>query len=508
MVAKVLRVASARVAVYINNGSTLVGYATTVGQAWEVTDLNGYNANWTYTAKVVDSSNNAGPVATQNVNTDFTEAAPVITSVTDSGNGSIANNGTTANTLSTVSGTGAAGDTVYLYDNTGTNLVGTTTVGAGGTWSISGLASNTAVGYGSNIFSARQVDALGNESVLSNLWTVTSTGGNGVTNGDFSSGNTGFTNQLTQNSYPINGATDQYTVVNMASIGSTGYANGNGFVNTSYSLTNTTSPTASYAYGTWSKRYIGQSQASYTGIASGNPDGAMTGNVLVGQVSNPNRTTIWSENVSVTAGQTYTFTFDYANFDFQGTEMGVTIDGAYIQLVSNDHEAGHFTATYVAAATKSITLSLSGAQGGTVANAFHGDFVLDNFKFVQNGVVADNSLVAGGTPPFTSNVDGVSTAMTYTGGVADMLAGDDLLNIGNNAQTLLGTAGNLIDGSTGVDTLKLAAGTVLDLTALTTNQTVKPIQEVEIFQMQGGSQLTLSANDVLSLGGANASTMP
>jgi hypothetical protein len=65
----------------------------------------------------------------------------------------------------------------------------------------------------------------------------------------------------------------------------------------------------------------------------------------------------------------------------------------------------------------------------------------------------------------------------------------------------------MIDGGQGVDTLKLAAGTVLDLDHLTRNQTVKAVQEVEIFQLQGGSSLSMSANNVLSLGGSNASTM-
>ena len=56
------------------------------------------------------------------------------------------------------------------------------------------------------------------------------------------------------------------------------------------------------------------------------------------------------------------------------------------------------------------------------------------------------------------------------------------------------------------EAVKLAAGTTLDLTAITGNQTVKTIQEVEVLQMQGNSALTLNANDVLSLGGSNAST--
>jgi len=87
-----------------------------------------------------------------------------------------------------------------------------------------------------------------------------------------------------------------------------------------------------------------------------------------------------------------------------------------------------------------------------------------------------------------------------------MMAGNDVLNIGSNAQTLLATSGNLINGGPGIDTLMIAAGTTLDLTALTNNQTVKSIEQVEIFSLQGTSTLTLSANDVLSLGQTNAFT--
>ncbi|MDP4732408.1 MAG: Ig-like domain-containing protein, partial [Limnohabitans sp.] len=103
------------VKVYANG--TLIGEAEVNGQQWEITDLNGYNAGWTYTAQVVDSAGNTGALKTQVVNGDFTEPAPVITGVTDSGSTAIGHNGTTTKTLSSVSGTGNAGDTIYLYDN-------------------------------------------------------------------------------------------------------------------------------------------------------------------------------------------------------------------------------------------------------------------------------------------------------------------------------------------------------------------------------------------------------
>jgi hypothetical protein len=107
-----------------------------------------------------------GTTATQVVNTDLTEAAPVITGVFDTASSTttIANNGTTANALSTVSGTAgggaaAVGSKIYLYDNNYTTLVGTAVVDSSGNWSVTSL---TGTFGGSNTFAAKQVDAQGN----------------------------------------------------------------------------------------------------------------------------------------------------------------------------------------------------------------------------------------------------------------------------------------------------------------------------------------------------------
>jgi hypothetical protein len=98
----------------------------------------------------------------------------------------------TTNTLKSVSGTGIAGDTIYLYDNLSSNLVGTSVVQSDGTWTVSSLSGTYT---GSNTFAAVQVDVQGNQSVASNLWTVTSNVSS-LVNSDFSSGNTGFTSSV------------------------------------------------------------------------------------------------------------------------------------------------------------------------------------------------------------------------------------------------------------------------------------------------------------------------
>jgi hypothetical protein len=232
-----------------------------------------------------------------------------------------------------------------------------------------------------------------------------------------------------------------------------------------------------------------------------NPDGAFTGNVFAFDNNLTGHTVMLSRQIDVVAGQTYNYSFDYHSW--MGSDLRLYFGSSYVNFGPWDPTSpyvtlGRVTGTFTATTTGSIAMAF--------ASENQSDFSVDNLKLMPNTVPADNSLVAGGTLPFTAGVDGVSTALTYTGGSADMLGGDDVLNSGTNIQTLLANGG-FIDGSTGVDTLKLATGTTLNLETITNNQTVKPIQEVEIFTMQGGSALTLSANDVLSLGGANASTM-
>jgi hypothetical protein len=90
-----------KVEVYANG--VLIGNATVSGTSWTITDTNSYTSNWTYTAKLVASSGNSS--ATTNVVYDATEAAPVITSVTDSGGGNVtpstSSTSTNGNLLST-----------------------------------------------------------------------------------------------------------------------------------------------------------------------------------------------------------------------------------------------------------------------------------------------------------------------------------------------------------------------------------------------------------------------
>ena len=96
--------------------------------------------------------------------------APVITTVTDdvgAKKGEIANNGPTDDTTPTIVGTGNPGETIRVFD--GGALLGTTVVQPGGTWSFT---PSTTLVDGPHTFTARAVDAAGNESVNSNPYGV------------------------------------------------------------------------------------------------------------------------------------------------------------------------------------------------------------------------------------------------------------------------------------------------------------------------------------------------
>ena len=97
--------------------------------------------------------------------------APAITTVTDdvgSKQGTVADKAATDDTTPTIVGTGAkAGDSIKVFD--GAILLGTTTVKADGSWS---LTPTTTLADGVHTFTAKEVDAAGNESAPSNSYGV------------------------------------------------------------------------------------------------------------------------------------------------------------------------------------------------------------------------------------------------------------------------------------------------------------------------------------------------
>ena len=96
---------------------------------------------------------------------------PVITAVADDISpviGAVASGGTTNDTALSISGTAEAGSTVVVYN--GAVSLGTATANGSGNWSLTTSTLSNGVTYA---FTAKATDAAGNESVASNVYTVT-----------------------------------------------------------------------------------------------------------------------------------------------------------------------------------------------------------------------------------------------------------------------------------------------------------------------------------------------
>jgi VCBS repeat-containing protein len=501
------------VEVYANG--TKIGNARVVGTAWDITDLNGYNANWTYTAKVANpTTSSSGATATQVVTTDFTVDAPVITGVFDSavaGAATVAHNGSTTSPLASVSGTASANALVYLYDNTSTNLVGTAVADASGNWTVSGFG----VLPTANTFAAKQVDVHGNESVLSNLWTVTTTSSGGF-NGNFDSGSeTGFATDLT-----LLTAATSFNYVQQRfgfAVLEKPLAYGpSGYPQSELATMTQSAATTWNGTDTWTQKiYAPDTSVSFVETEKGYNTflSLAKGKIYYGSFDNFGGVgelgTLWGSQVDVVKGQTYQFSFDYWNTaigQYNPTNnvfIRALIDGQQVMATQN-RSTGSVTINYTATSTGQIDLTLGAMGWGS-----SGDFALDNISFAQVAP-SNGSLVAGTNPGFSDSTNGTSsTPVSYSGGAVNAMGGSDVIAVaaGVNLQTALATGGSYINGGSGADTLVLNAGTTLNLPALSSTQTVQPIQQVEIFKLQGTSTLTLSANDVLSLGGSNATTM-
>jgi len=147
--------------VTVYDGTTTIGTAT-VGSngSWSMTVTaalaDGKNV---ITATQTDSGGNVSG-ASNTVNLTIVPSAPVITAPAD---GTITNNN-----KPTIKGTGEAGATVTVYDN-GTSI-GTALVQSDGTWS---LTLTTALSDGTHPITAKQQDAAGNVSAVSNTVNLT-----------------------------------------------------------------------------------------------------------------------------------------------------------------------------------------------------------------------------------------------------------------------------------------------------------------------------------------------
>ena len=156
----------------IDNGQVIGSTKVNPDGTWSFTpDQALSNGEHDLTTTVTDPSGNTGPEGSHVVITvDVVPGKVEITGVTDdagSVTGSLSQNAVTDDTRPQISGTAKAGSTVTIMD--GSNVLGTTTAGADGTWSFT---PSVDLGRGEHIFTATAKDPMGNES-SSSSWTVT-----------------------------------------------------------------------------------------------------------------------------------------------------------------------------------------------------------------------------------------------------------------------------------------------------------------------------------------------
>ncbi|HKU04837.1 MAG TPA: Ig-like domain-containing protein, partial [Bradyrhizobium sp.] len=170
------------------DGVSWADVTPSTGTTWTYTDPATHNTSFTYQVRVVDTAGNVGNTASQAVTIDTTAPnAPSITSVTDDVppvTGTLTSGGSTNDTDLTVkvslSGTGAvAGDTVQLYNGTGTgSQLGTsytltaTDIGNG----FANVQTGTLTNGTTYTITARVSDQAGNQSGASGSFVVTETG--------------------------------------------------------------------------------------------------------------------------------------------------------------------------------------------------------------------------------------------------------------------------------------------------------------------------------------------
>ncbi|MBN4785172.1 Ig-like domain-containing protein [Enterobacter hormaechei] len=156
----------------IDNGQVIGSTKVNPDGTWSYTpDQPLANGAHDLTTTVTDPSGNTGPEGSHVVITvDVVPGKVEITAVTDdagSVTGSLSQNAVTDDTRPQISGTAKAGSTVTIMD--GSNVLGTTTAGADGTWSFT---PSVDLGRGEHTFTATAKDPMGNESASSS-WTVT-----------------------------------------------------------------------------------------------------------------------------------------------------------------------------------------------------------------------------------------------------------------------------------------------------------------------------------------------
>ena len=354
-------------------------------------------------------------------------ASPVMNTSSDSGSSSL--DGITSVTTPTLTGTAEANSTVKLYDTDGTTLLGTTTAGGGGNWTI--ISSTLA--EGSHSLSVKATDSAGNVSAASSTSTVVI---------DTTAPIAPSTPALSAASDKGSSSSDRITNVTTPTFSGTAEV---GATLKLYDTDGTTvvGTTVADGSGNWSLSTTALSSGSHSISAratdvAGNV-GAASGGASVTIDTTAPAVAITSNIASLKAGDTATITFTFsedpgATFTWDGTAGDVTVSGGSLSAISGSGLTR--TATFTpAASTDTINASI------TVAAASYQD-------------LAGNNGTAGTTPALT--VDTLANAPTIQGlnTASDSgTKGDGITNVGTPTVTGHSEAGAAVrlydtDGTT------------------------------------------------------------
>ena len=165
--------AGSTVTLYDTDGVTVLG-TTVVGANgnWSITSSVLGDGVHNLTIKATDTAGNtsaASPALSVTIDTavPVTPTVPVLVPASD--NGASNSDGITSVTTPTITGRAQPGTTVTLYDTDGVSVLGSTVVGAGGTWSIT----SRALTDGNHQLTTRTTSTTGIVSTASAALTVT-----------------------------------------------------------------------------------------------------------------------------------------------------------------------------------------------------------------------------------------------------------------------------------------------------------------------------------------------
>ena len=354
-------------------------------------------------------------------------ASPVMSSSSDLGSSNL--DGITSVTTPTLTGTAEANSTVKLYDTNGTTLLGTTTAGGGGNWTIT----SSTLAEGSHSLSVKATDSAGNVSAASSTSTVVI---------DTTAPIAPSTPALSAASDKGSSSSDRITNVTTPTFSGTAEV---GATLKLYDTDGTTvvGTTVADGSGNWSLNTTALSSGSHSISAratdvAGNV-GAASGGASVTIDTTAPTVAITSNVASLKAGDTATITFTFsedpgATFTWDGTAGDVTVSGGSLSAISGSGLTR--TATFTpAASTDTINASI------TVAAASYQD-------------LAGNNGTAGTTPALT--VDTLANAPTIQGlnTASDSgTKGDGITNVGTPTVTGHSEAGAAVrlydtDGTT------------------------------------------------------------